>query len=139
MPNHRTPYNVLDLTGRLKHDAKRYEDRTPPPEQDELLSIEAPELRYITFAEAWAIVVGMCPDGVLRLRDRIIVQETARLYMEINNTQVMAEIQGHPFALIPPAKSKLLQSYLAKLGASPTDANHVSVPKKPDKKNDFAD
>jgi hypothetical protein len=40
---------------------------------------------------------------------------------------------------VPAAVSKLYQSYLAKLGCSPTDANHVTTGKKKPEGNPFDD
>ena len=134
MPAHRTPASVLDLTGRLKHDAKRYRDRQQPAEvkgsaKPELAPLgDVPEMRLITFAEAWAEIVAMIPEGVLRKRDRAMVQEAARLHQYVRNRIVMADLHGNPLHdTIDNATSRLYQSYLAKLGASPVDANHVDV------------
>lgn len=138
MARQRTPLNVLDLTGRLAHDKKRFADRTPPPVDDAPIGLE-PEMRLISFAEAWAAVLDICPTGVLRKRDRLIVQETARLYREIHNAQVLADLGGEMYTQVPAAISKLYQSYLAKLGCSPVDANHVSTGKTAPAGNPFDD
>lgn len=138
MPAHKTPLTLAALNGRTQHDAGRYEDRTPPPEQDDPIGA-APELRMLTFEEAWAAIIDMCPEGVLRKRDRGMVGEAARLHMEIHNLRTLQLMDGKHWALIDPKISKLYQSYLARLGCSPTDCNHVHVAKKPAKKNDFAD
>jgi hypothetical protein len=136
MAQPRTPLNVLDLNGRLAHDRKRLEGREPPPEDDEPIGTP-PQLRLLTFEESWATIVDMCPAGVLRKRDRAWVQEAARLHMEIHNAQAMAEMTGAAFAHIHPSVSKLYQSYLSKLGASPVDANHVSASKGKAPSNEF--
>lgn len=134
MPAHRTPASILDLTGRLKHDGKRYRDRQQPPiekgsPKPELAPLgDVPEMRMLTFAESWAEIVSMLPEGVLRKRDRAIVMETARLHMQIRNRIVLADLHGNPLTdSVDNAMSRLYQSYLAKLGASPVDANHVEV------------
>lgn len=138
MSNYKTPLNVVQLTGRDKKDPGRYTDRAPPPEMDDPIG-EAPETRLLTFAEAWAAIVDMCPEGTLRRRDRGMVMEAARLHMEIHNLTTLQLLDGKQWALIDPKISKLYQSYLAKLGCSPTDCNHVHVPKKKPAGNPFND
>lgn len=144
MPAHRTPASVLDLTGRLKHDAKRYRDRQQPAEvpgspKPELAPLgDVPVMRMLTFAEAWAEIVSMLPDGVLRKRDRGVVMETARLHQYIRNRIVLSDLHGNPLGdTVDNATSRLYQSYLAKLGASPVDANHVDVAPAGKKNSEF--
>lgn len=136
MPNYKTPLNVVQLTGRDKHDKKRYEERTPPPETEAPIG-DAPDMRLLTFEEAWAAIVDMCPEGVLRRRDRGMVMEAARLHQEIHNKVILQLMDGQHWTVVDPKTSKLYQSYLAKLGCSPTDCNHVHVAKKKPAKNAF--
>jgi hypothetical protein len=132
MPRPRTPASVLDLTGRLKHDPKRYRDRIPE-QPAAAAAVEpigsAPRIRCLTFEEAWGEIVAMVPDGVLCHRDRAVVAETARLHMMVRNYLALDLMQGRVLpGLVDDKLSKLYQSYLAKLGLSPKDANNVAPP-----------
>lgn len=132
MPNNVTPIDLARLAGRDKKDPQRYRDREAPPESDRPVG-GAPELRPITFEEAWAEILDMCPDGVLTRRDRGMVFEAARLHMQIRNATMLQLMEGKVGAVIDTKISKLYQSYLARLGCSPTDCNHVHRQKKPEK------
>lgn len=140
----RTPTNVLDLNGRLKHDRKRYEKQgrfTEPVEERPL--DDAPEENLLTFDEAWAIVVDLCPKGVLRRRDRAMVQLAASLLEQTQNYRVLCRLEDKGWAFENPGYMKAagqLSSVLSKLGLSPVDASKVrgeSAPEKP--RNEFDD
>ncbi len=136
MANHRTPHNVLDLTGRLDHDKKRFKDRAPAP-VTHALSEAPPAALTIDFEQAWAMILQAAPEGVLRQSDAFLVEEAARLLMIQRNSMVMARWEGEP---LPPFSNNVHKSFvaiLAKLGMTPSDIGHVAPPSKPKDANDF--
>ena len=138
MANHRTPHNVLDLTGRLQHDKKRFEDRAPAP-QTHALSEAPPAALTIDFEQAWAMILQAAPEGVLRHSDAFLVEEAARLLMIQRNSLVMARWEGDPLPPFNNVAHKALVATLAKLGMTPSDIGHVSAPAAPKADNDFDD
>lgn len=138
MPNHRTPHNVLDLTGRLDHDRKRFKDRAPPP-VTKALSEAPPAALTITFEEAWAMIINAAPDGVLRESDEFIVMEAARLLMIHRNSMTLARWEGNPLPPFDNVAHKAFMAVLSKLGMTPSDISHVAPAPKPAERNDFDD
>lgn len=138
MPNHQTPLNVLDLTGRLQHDKKRFKDRAPAPQTHEL-NAAPPTALTLDFETAWAMILEAAPQGVLRQSDAFLVEEAARLLMIQRNSLVMARWEGNPLPPFSNSVHKAFVAVLAKLGMTPSDIGHVSAPAAPKADNDFDD
>lgn len=138
MPNHRTPHNVLDLTGRLDHDKKRFKDRVPTPATN-VLSEAPPAALTITFEQAWAMIIQAAPEGVLRESDEFVVMEAARLLMIQRNSMTMARWEGNPLPPFDNVVHKAFIAVLSKLGMTPSDITHVAPPTKKPEANDFDD
>lgn len=138
MPNHRTPHNVLDLTGRLEHDKKRLKDRAPPP-ATKALNAAPPAALTIEFEQAWAMILEAAPEGVLRESDAFLVEEAARLLMIQRNSLVMARWSSEPLPPFSNSVHKAFIAVLAKLGMTPSDIGHVAPPAKKQDANDFDD
>lgn len=139
MPAHKKPTNVLELTGRLKHDGKRHQDRTGEDLTGEAISRgigDAPAERFITFQEAWDDIVSMAPDGVLCHRDRAVVEQAARLHQQLRNHAVLVEMEGRLFVTSHTPTVKVYMALLAKLGMSPVDSLNVQAPAKPPQAGD---
>ena len=136
MPAHRKDINMLTLVGSVAHDSQRFKERVPEAASD-ALDAEPPRERLLTFEEAWAQIIDMAPEGVLRKRDTILVQEAARLHMLTNNRIVLGRLDGESFIGMDNSTHKQLLSVLAKLGMSPTDARNVNAPKQKPGADDF--
>jgi hypothetical protein len=126
MPAPRTPSNILDLTGRIAHDKKRLAGRQDVVDPTPIGSAP-PDARIITYEEAWAAILSMCPEGVLRQRDTAAVAEAARCWMNHCNLMAMHRMQGCPLAYVDNGSQRQFTVAMAKLGLSPTDATHVTV------------
>jgi len=129
VPRAKLPADVIDLRGRHAHNRGRYEARVEGAVRDDEPLGDAPELRIITSKEAWDYIVSIAPPGVLRRRDRLMVEEAARLYRDIHNLSVLADIEGIP-SVVKAADATAFRSVLGRLGLSPADAANVTIPKR---------
>lgn len=124
MPTPRKPANVLNINGAKRRNPGRLKARGKQPEDNRAIG-RAPAGLTDEQRAAWREIVRNDP-GVLTKADRIAVEMTARLMVEIRNGDTQA------------TKQALLTQTLHKLGQTPQGRNHVSVPEKPEK-NPFAD
>jgi len=75
----------------------------------------APKRKPLTFAEAWRYIVATAPPGVLKHRDRLLVEEAAALLMLLRKNGSGAQMN----AFIR------FESVLSKMGLTPSDASRV--------------
>ena len=108
----------------------------PPTIDDDEPAGDCPALELITFDQAWAAILEMAPEGVLRRRDEGAIWECARLHMLIRNTTVLALRSGRQ-PDVDNATSTQYRNWLAKIGCTPVDSNHVAAPGKGKPKGDF--
>jgi len=130
----RLPNNVLQLNGAWDKNPDRA--RPPTVEDEEEASPTAPAMELITFDQAWAAIIEMAPPGVLRRRDEGAIFECARHYMLIRNQTTEALRRGR-MPEIEPSLSTSFRNWLAKLGCTPVDSNHVAAPRSSRPKGDF--
>lgn len=116
MPNHRKPTQILDLTGRLAHDRKRYEDRANEPRDNAPLG-DPPEWLPATEREIWEQVAAQLVAGVALASDRSAFESMVRL---IAKERRDGELSG-------PEGSRLSRLF-AGFGMTPADRSRVSVP-----------
>ena len=127
MPAHKKSAEILQLTGAASHDRNRYADRIANAVQDDSPLGDAPKQTLITFDEAWAEIVDMCPPGVLRKSDRLFVEQAARLHMLLRNCAAIDEIEGRALPRMEVKYVKQFESLMARLGASPADRGKVTA------------
>jgi hypothetical protein len=121
----RLPNTTNVLNGGWKHDPQR---RRPDTAEDhEPACDRPPEMRLITFEEAWSEILEMAPDGTLKRRDEGAIFECARHWMLIRNMVTNAILRNRQ-PEIDPKLSTSFRSWMAKIGLSPVDSHHVAAP-----------
>lgn len=134
MPAPRKPNATNILNGAWQKNPQR--ERPPTVEDDEPASAQPPALELISFEQAWADIIEMAPVGVLRRRDEGAIWECARLHMVIRNTTILA-LRSNRMPEVENNVSTAYRSWLAKIGCTPVDSNHVAAPHKGKGKGDF--
>lgn len=114
MPRPRTPTPLLEATGALKHDPKRYADRANEPRPTEPLG-KAPNHLSPAQKKVWKELAAIAPAGVLTNADRWIVETTVILMTKIRSGSFTSTDTGQ------------LRQCLASLGLTPADRSRVSV------------
>lgn len=111
----RKPTDYLKLVGADKKNPKRFAEqgRHDEPVVTEELGA-APDCLNEAQKARWVEIAGMCPW--LRKPDRIVVEETARLWQDVRDGKAK------------PAERKLLASNLMHLGMMPADRSKVKAP-----------
>ena len=137
MPPPRKSADILQLGTSAAHNRGRYQERIDGAVNDERPIGEAPSQHFITFEEAWAEVVDMCPDGVPRTSDRLFIEQAARLHMMLRNVAAMDALEFRSIPRIEVKYVKQFESQLVRLGASPADRGKVTVTKPKATNNDF--
>lgn len=121
----------LRLSDSGKHNAGRYAERLDAETPLDVRPLGGPpKQNIITFEEAWAEILDMCPEGVLRHSDSLIVEQAARVHQLLRNTAALAALEGNPLPPIEVKYVKQLESLLARLGATPSDRSKVVTPAK---------
>lgn len=115
MPRPRKPTKVLDLTGRLKHNPKRYRDRLNEPVHNAPLG-GPPDHLPPTEREIWAELAKQLVEGVALASDRAAFETLTRLVSMERAGQIQGKDRGH-----------LLRLYQM-FGMSPSDRSRVSAP-----------
>lgn len=113
----RTASNVLELRGAFRKNPKRGRARANEPKPTQPLGPPPAALDDVQ-RQAWHDIAATCPAHVLFRRDRLMVETASRL---------LAHIRTTPMADIPAAMVARLESHLARLGMTPSDASRVSV------------
>lgn len=135
MPPHKSnPLSLVPTS--VKHNAGRYKERLEGMGSDDR-PLAMPRQDLITFATAWAEVVAMCPPGVLKQSDSLLVERLARIHMRLRNISVMEDLEGSLLPTIEAKHEKLFESLLVRLGGSPADRGKVHIPKAPEPTSDF--
>lgn len=116
MPRPRTPTSVLEATGALAHDSKRYASRVTEPKITDALGVP-PKHLTTSQKKVWKELAATAPAGVLTSADRWIVETAVILMTKIRSSDFSAADIGH------------LRSCLASLGMTPADRSRVSVAK----------
>lgn len=137
MPAIKKTADILQLNGGAKHDPGRYAARIDSAVSDDRPIGAPPKQTLITFDEAWAEIIDMCPEGVLRHSDRLFVEQAARLHMLLRNCAALDEIEGRALPRMEVKYVKQFESLMARLGASPADRGKVSAPKPKVPTSDF--
>lgn len=133
-----TKKNVLQLVPTsLTHNAGRYAERLDAAASDERELEGPPSQEMLTFAQAWAAIVDMCPPGVLKKSDTAIVQAAAREYQYVENLARIAGLEGRMFYAPDDKHTKMLAMLMFKLGGSPSDRGKVVIPKQVKPASDF--
>jgi hypothetical protein len=120
MPRRRTPTRILEMTGALAHDRKRYANRTAEPVPAGELG-EAPEPFDKNLKLIWNEMVAQVPEGVLTNADRVILELAVRLTAKMRKGELTAAVAAQ------------LVSCLSRLAMTPSDRSKVQVT--PDKAN----
>jgi hypothetical protein len=116
MPRRRLSESLLTLHGARRKDPQRYRERSIPVPTSALG--EAPATFTAAERAAWAMLAACAPDRVLFKRDEPVLALAARLW---------ASIASRPMAQVRSAEVARMESLLARLGMTPSDANRVSV------------
>ena len=124
----RKPSNVLDLKGAFKKDPSRGRARADEPIAMGEIG-EAPAHLTEPVAACWREIVGLAHKGVLCEVDRLIVEHAAHLLAQLRADSWLV----HPSVLIR------FEAALGKLGMTPSDRSKVSVIKKDEQKNPYAE
>ncbi len=117
MPRPRKPTGILDLTGRLKHDKKRFADRADEPVDNDPLG-EPPAAFNEVQRRLWVEVKAELVDGVGLASDRRSFGSLVRLLEK--------EERGELTAAELAAMIKLYTLF----GMTPSDRSRVKAPKK---------
>lgn len=137
MPAHKKTADILLLSGAAAHDRGRYAGRIEGAIDDDEPIGDVMRRTMITFEEAWAEIIGMCPAGVLRRSDRLFVEQAANLHQKLRNMAVLADLEGRPWANLQTKDVKQFESLMSRLGASPADRGKVIAAKPRAKTSDF--
>ncbi|MDX2061372.1 MAG: hypothetical protein SFV24_26405 [Gemmatimonadales bacterium] len=117
MPRPRKPTSILDLTGRLKHDKKRYADRADEPVDNDPIG-EPPAAFNEVQQRIWRDVKAELVDGVGLASDRQSFGTLVRLLeKQERNDLTAAELAA------------LIKLYTL-FGMTPSDRSRVKAPKK---------
>jgi hypothetical protein len=114
MPRPRTPTAILEATGQLAHDPKRYATRLTEPKPNTSLGT-APKHLTTAQKKVWKELSSTAPDGVLTGCDRWIVETSVILMSKIRTGNFTSTDIGH------------LRSCLAAMGMTPADRSRVSA------------
>ena len=125
MPAHRKPSKVLQFTGAFAKNPKRAEARKGEPHDDRELG-PPPSFFDEVHASVWREIVDCCPAGVLKKRDRLIVEIITRML-------VIGRLRNDLDAL---NKARIS---LAELGMTPAAASKVSSANGTNQENSFSD
>lgn len=138
MPAHRKPAHLVLLNGTAAHDPKKYNARVAGEVTDDrLLTARAPRRQLVSFEQAWAEIIDMCPPGMLRQSDSMLVERAAVVHQHLRNATLLNEMEGHVLPEINVRLEKLFEGMLSKLGASPVDRARVVAPKPKPAAGDF--
>lgn len=137
MPAIKKTADILQLNGALAHDRGRYAERVAAAVTDDRPIGGPPAQRLITFDEAWAEIIDMCPEGVLRHSDRLFVEQAARLHMLLRNAAALDALEYRAIPRLEVKYVKQFESLMARLGASPADRGKVTAPKPKAPTSDF--
>ena len=117
MPRPRKPTSILDLTGRLKHDKKRYADRADEPVDNDPIGEPPPAFNEVQ-QRIWRDVKAELVDGVGLASDRQSFGTLVRLLeKQERNDLTAAELAA------------LIKLYTL-FGMTPSDRSRVKAPKK---------
>lgn len=128
MPARRKSADILSLTGAKKHNAKRYAGRELEPKSTDDLGDPPAHLTDDEQA-CWRDIANIAPENVLHKRDRLMVEQAARL---------LAYVRGHGVSSIKTSYVTRLELCLGRLGLSPSDAPRVQTARIPET-NEFDD
>lgn len=137
MPAVKKTADILQLNGSAAHNRGRYADRVDGAVTDERPIGGPPSQNLITFDEAWAEIIDMCPEGVLRHSDRLFVEQAARLHMFLRNVAAMDALEYRSIPRMEVKYVKQFESLMARLGASPADRGKVTAPPRKAPTSDF--
>ena len=107
---------MLEATGALAHDAKRYAHRASEPKPTDPLG-PAPKHFSKGQKAVWKEVATTAPSNVLKNTDRWVVELAAVLMTKIRSGNYTSSDVGH------------LRSCLASMGMTPADRSRVSASK----------
>jgi hypothetical protein len=128
MARPRKPTTVLELTGAYRKDPQRRADRANEPES--LGPIGAAPLHFSEELKAiWNELVALASPGVLTVSDRLTVEVTCRMVLRVRRED----------SAWGSADVNVLMRCLSLMGMTPTDRSKVSVPKKLEAQNTFAE
>lgn len=109
---------MLILRGSSKKNPGRYSERVREPVDARALG-SPPQHLTTAEREAWRYIAACAPAGVLRRRDRLIVEEASCL---------LVSVRARGWGNCKSAQVARLEMALARMGMSPSDVPHVSVP-----------
>jgi len=117
MPTPRKPTKILDLTGRLKHDPKRYASRKNEPVDDRPLGGPPGKMDEVE-QRIWREVADELVPGVAVRGDRRAFGTLVKLLAKEERNDLMAA-----------DRSQLVTLY-TRFGMTPSDRSRVSAPPK---------
>ena len=123
MPAPRKPTHLLEMSGSLAHDPKRYLDRANEPIPTDPLG---PPPAHFNAAQKkiWSELESTAPKGVLANSDRWVVETACVLMTRVRSDDFTSADIGH------------LRSCLASLGMTPADRSRVTAVNEPSPTND---
>lgn len=124
MPRQRKPTTILDLTGRLKHDKKRYQGRKDEPVVNGPLG-GPPDRLDPNQRAIWLEIQGELVEGVALASDRQSFELLVRLVDRCRRN----DLDGAGLAMM----GRLFVAF----GMTPADRSRVSAPKPPSEENPF--
>ncbi len=125
MPMPRKPTNILEMTGALKKNPKRYQDRANEPKN--LNAIRKPPAHLSKDEKAaYREIIKLSIPGVLGEADTLAVEMAACLLVKCRGQYV---VDGKIVPAMATEQSQFFK-YLNQFGMSPADRSKISVPKK---------
>lgn len=125
MARPRKPTTVLELTGRLKHNRKRYQDRAREPVENTPLG-DPPTRLGATEREVWDELKGRLVEGVALNSDATAFEGLVMLEARRRENRVTG------------SELALWKQLLSLFGMTPADRSRVSAPAKGKTANPFA-
>ncbi|MDA9981517.1 hypothetical protein N9H39_02025 [Gammaproteobacteria bacterium] len=126
MANPRKPSNILRLTGAKRKNPGRYKGRGKTATDNRPVG-RCPSFLTEPQKVAWKELVANSAPGVLLRSDRIAIELTVRLLVQVREGDHVTS-----------ATQAVLTSMLSKLGLTPASSTNVSIPA-PETQNPFAD
>ena len=131
MPQPRKPTRLLELSGQLRHNKKRYAGRLNEPQASGPLG-DPPERLSADEKAAWLELEQIAPAGVLTKADRWLVEICAGIMASLRRGGIGRE--G-----VTNGEVSLLMAGLRSMGLTPADRSRVSVPKEAEEDNPFTE
>jgi len=124
----RKPTKLLDLSGALKRNPKRYKNREHEPKPTEPIG-DAPEYLDEFQVGIWEEIKSHCVDGVLTIMNRFALELVVRGLDEVRRGKQIANKETGEVVRVPCAHITLDRVYkqLGKFGMSPGDRSAVMV------------